>query len=123
MPEKLIIGFDFSINKPAATFFYKNHISIKIWPIELTKLENETYAEMSKEIDFKCINRDLDSISKNSKMSTSQMTLISPLKKPSEGTNLNSPMQRYSEVRETTRILKIMLLSALQSLDDMRRRI
>lgn len=73
--KRVIIGFDFSINKPAATILYQGKYYNFIWPLELTKYENEVYSEMSMKNDFKCLNRNLESISKTSTMSASAMVL------------------------------------------------
>jgi hypothetical protein len=35
--DKILIGFDFSINKPAATIYYKGKYYLYFWPISITK--------------------------------------------------------------------------------------
>lgn len=74
MSKKLIIGFDFSINKPAATILYEGRYYFYIWPLTLTKYEDQVYGTMSQYFtDFHCLNRNLESITKSSGLSTSEM--------------------------------------------------
>jgi len=56
--EKILIGFDFSINKPAATIYYNGNYYHYFWPISLTKKQEQLYQEA--EVTVK--NRNLGSI-------------------------------------------------------------
>jgi hypothetical protein len=37
MAKSIFIGFDFSMNKPAATLLYDKQFHFFIWPAEMTK--------------------------------------------------------------------------------------
>lgn len=63
--DNLYIGFDFSINKPAMTIYYKGILDFFIWPLKQNKKDSEMY----KDNHVHTINRNLNSI--NSKMYTS----------------------------------------------------
>ena len=39
MPNKILIGFDFSMNKPAATILYNKKYYHYFWPLSLTKTQ------------------------------------------------------------------------------------
>lgn len=43
--EKILIGLDFSMNKPAATIYYKGEYYHYFWPLSITKKHMEEYAE------------------------------------------------------------------------------
>ena len=79
----IIFAFDFSINKPAATILKcgESHYQpiFMTWPLSLTNKEKETYKNVMHDSSgggFKCFCRDLDSISKDSNLSTSEMALM-----------------------------------------------
>ena len=60
----ILIGFDFSINKPACTMIWKDNENIfnhrfLIWPLKLTKKENSIYSDIE---DVVLKNREMDSI-------------------------------------------------------------
>lgn len=70
------IGFDFSINKPAATILAPNKkLFFFAWPINLTKNANEVYKNISQLSDFINVqNRNLEEITKVAK-NESELTL------------------------------------------------
>lgn len=78
-----IFSFDFSINKPAATIWRSSNSSyfgnpvFMIWPISLTKKEKEIYNSLMYDSGpgFLYYCRDLDSISKDSNLTSSEMAL------------------------------------------------
>lgn len=70
--KNILIGFDFSINKPACTIVYNNKFYFFIWPISLPKTDENIYHICT---DVQMYNRNLKSISKKSKVSSSDMTL------------------------------------------------
>ena len=67
----ILIGFDFSINKPAATVLMDGKLKFFIWPIKLSGPEEKIYART----EVRVLNRHLDEVSKKSNLNTSQMTL------------------------------------------------
>lgn len=67
--NSVFIGFDFSINKPACTIIKDNQIYFFIWPISLTKSEIEKYKDSGVTV----FNRNLESISKSKKVSSSAL--------------------------------------------------
>ena len=67
----ILIGFDFSINKPAATVLMDGKLKFFIWPKKLSGPEEKIYARTEVHV----LNRHLDEVSKKSNLSTSQMTL------------------------------------------------
>lgn len=69
--EKILIGFDFSINKPAATIYYNGNYYHYFWPISLTKKQEQLYQEA--EVTVK--NRNLGSINTKN-IENSQLVLI-----------------------------------------------
>lgn len=71
MISKIFIGFDFSINKPACTLIKENQIHFFIWPLNLTKSELEKYQDSGVIL----YNRNLESISKSKKVSTSDLVM------------------------------------------------
>ena len=73
----ILIGFDFSINKPACTMVWKDNENIihhlfMIWPLKLTKHENEIYSSIG---DVVLKNRNMDSIN-TKELSSSKLTLL-----------------------------------------------
>jgi hypothetical protein len=56
--EQILIGFDFSMNKPAATIYYKGQYYHYFWPLNLNKKLIEKYNEAGVFVH----NRDLPSI-------------------------------------------------------------
>ena len=69
--EKILIGFDFSINKPAATIYYNGNYYHYFWPISLTKKQEQLYQEA----DVTVKNRNLGSINTKN-IENSQLVLI-----------------------------------------------
>lgn len=69
--DKILIGFDFSINKPAATIYYKGKYYLYFWPISITKKQEQLYSEAGVVVR----NRGLSSIN-TSKIENSQLVLI-----------------------------------------------
>lgn len=58
--QTVLIGFDFSINKPAMTVYYNNQYYHYIWPIKITKKNEKLYNQANVVV----YNRQLQSISK-----------------------------------------------------------
>lgn len=71
MKENIYIGFDFSINKPAATIYCKNRLFFYFWPLKLP----EKKVNMYKDAGVVVHHRGLDSI-QSSKLESSQLVLI-----------------------------------------------
>ena len=71
MSNKILIGFDFSINKPAATILYNNKYYHYFWPLSVTKQQQKLYEDA----DVSIYNRRLDSIKAKS-IENSQLVLI-----------------------------------------------
>lgn len=71
MSNKILIGFDFSINKPAATILYNNKYYHYFWPLSVTKQQQKLYEDA----DVSIYNRRLDSI-KTKSIENSQLVLI-----------------------------------------------
>lgn len=70
----LIIGFDFSIDKPACCVMGKDNFhKFLIWPLKLTKVEKDVYENNID--DIQCYCRDKKAISKSGEVSSSAMTL------------------------------------------------
>ena len=69
--EKILIGFDFSMNKPAATVYYKGNYYHYFWPLNITKKQMEQYMEA----DVFVKNRNLPSINVKT-IENSQLVLI-----------------------------------------------
>lgn len=67
--ERVLIGFDFSVNKPACCIVFRNEIHFMFWPLSLSKNEEKAYNET----DVYVFNRNLSSISKKSNLTASQM--------------------------------------------------
>ena len=67
--ERVLIGFDFSVNKPACCIVFRNEIHFMFWPLSLSKNEEKAYNET----DIYVFNRNLSSISKKSNLTASQM--------------------------------------------------
>lgn len=71
MSNKILIGFDFSINKPAATILYNNKYYHYFWPLSVTKQQQKLYEDA----DVYIYNRRLESIKAKS-IENSQLVLI-----------------------------------------------
>ena len=71
MSDKILIGFDFSMNKPAATILFKNNYYHYFWPMSLTKKQQKLYEDAGVFI----YNRRLESI-KTKNIENSQLVLI-----------------------------------------------
>ena len=69
--EQILIGFDFSMNKPAATIYYKGQYYHYFWPLNLNKKLIEKYNEAGVFVH----NRDLPSINVKT-IENSQIVLI-----------------------------------------------
>lgn len=59
MAKSVFIGFDFSMNKPAATILYDKKFNFFIWPLKLPEKHIQTYKDAG--VNVYC--RDLDNIS------------------------------------------------------------
>lgn len=71
MSNKILIGFDFSINKPAATILYNNIYYHYFWPLSITKQQQKLYEDANVYV----YNRNLESI-KTKNIENSQLVLI-----------------------------------------------
>ena len=69
--EQILIGFDFSMNKPAATIYYKGQYYHYFWPLSLNKKHIDEYNEAGVFVH----NRDLPSINVKD-VENSQIVLI-----------------------------------------------
>lgn len=43
MSQKILIGFDFSMNKPAMCVLHNGHLSFNIWPLNMSKKQVDLY--------------------------------------------------------------------------------
>ena len=71
MSNKILIGFDFSMNKPAATILYNNKYYHYFWPLSLTIKQQKLYEDA----DVYIYNRRLENI-KTKNIENSQLVLI-----------------------------------------------
>lgn len=69
--NNVYIGFDFSINKPAATIYYNKHFYFYFWALKLTDKKLKMYEECN----VHAISRNLDSID-TKKTHNTQLVLI-----------------------------------------------
>ena len=69
--NNVYIGFDFSMNKPAATIYYNKHFYFYFWALKLTDKKLQMY----KECNVHAISRNLSSID-SSKIENTQLVLI-----------------------------------------------
>lgn len=70
MAKNIFIGFDFSMNKPAATLLYDKQFHFFIWPAEITKKNIQTYESANVHV----FSRDLKEV-KTSNLPNSQIVL------------------------------------------------
>ena len=71
IPKSTLIGFDFSMNKPAMTAYHNGKLYFYFWPLKLSDKKEEKYKDC-------CVNvfpRGLDAIDPK-KMDNSQIVLI-----------------------------------------------
>lgn len=68
--EKLLIGVDFSINKPAMTILYNGEYTFMAWPLSMSHNLVESY----KSVNIDIFNRGLEEIKKD-KMTSSELAL------------------------------------------------
>ena len=71
MTKKIYIGFDFSMNKPAATLMLDERLYFYFWPLGITNAGIEKYRTAN----VRVVSRGLDSIEKKDKKN-SQLVLI-----------------------------------------------
>lgn len=69
--DKVLIGFDFSMNKPAATIYYKGEYYHYFWPLKLTAKQQKQYEDA----DVMIRNRMMSSVDTKS-IENSQLVLI-----------------------------------------------
>ena len=72
MDNRIFIGFDFSINKPAATICHSGHLYFYFWPLNLDQKKLDAYAAAGVSV----TSRGLESIDKKAKTGNSQLVLI-----------------------------------------------
>ena len=70
MVDKIYLGFDFSMNKPAMTIWYDGHFYFYIWPLDMKDDKVQLYKTANVDV----VPRGLGSVSLKD-MSSSQMTL------------------------------------------------
>lgn len=70
--NRIFIGFDFSINKPAATICFRKSLYFYFWPLNLDSKKMSAYSEAGVSV----TSRGLDSIDKKSKTGNTQLVLI-----------------------------------------------
>ena len=70
--NKIFIGFDFSINKPAATVLYNQSYYHLFWPISISKNQYKSYEDSEVIIN----NRNLDPIKTKTDIESSQLVLL-----------------------------------------------
>ena len=71
MNNNVLIGFDFSMNKPAATVYYNKQYYHFFWPLKISKKQQKLYEDA----DVSIYNRRLDSINTKT-IENSQLVLI-----------------------------------------------
>lgn len=71
MSKRILIGFDFSINKPAATILYNHQYYHYFWPLSVTKKQQKLYEDA----DVRIYNRRMESI-KAKEIENSKLVLI-----------------------------------------------
>jgi Holliday junction resolvasome RuvABC endonuclease subunit len=69
--NNIYIGFDFSMNKPAATIYFNKHVYFYFWPLNMTKPQREAFSKSG----IRVTDRNLPSI-KTKETDSSQLTLI-----------------------------------------------
>ena len=69
--DKVLIGFDFSMNKPAATIYFRGQYYHYFWPLKITNKQQKMYEDA----DVSIVNRNMSSVDTKT-VETSQLVLI-----------------------------------------------
>lgn len=69
--DKVLIGFDFSMNKPAATIYFRGYYYHYFWPLKITNKQQKMYEDA----DVSVINRNMSSVDTKT-VENSQLVLI-----------------------------------------------
>ena len=69
--DKVLIGFDFSMNKPAATIYFRSQYYHYFWPLKITNKQQKMYEDA----DVSIVNRNMSSVDTKT-VENSQLVLI-----------------------------------------------
>lgn len=69
--NKVLIGFDFSMNKPAATIYFRGQYYHYFWPLKITNKQQKMYEDA----DVSIVNRNMSSVDTKA-VENSQLVLI-----------------------------------------------
>lgn len=69
--NKVLIGFDFSMNKPAATIYFRGYYYHYFWPLKITSKQQKMYEDA----DVSIVNRNMSSVDTKT-VENSQLVLI-----------------------------------------------
>ena len=69
--DKVLIGFDFSMNKPAATIYFRGQYYHYFWPLKITNKQQKMYEDA----DVSIVNRNMSSVDTKT-IENSQLVLI-----------------------------------------------
>lgn len=69
--DKVLIGFDFSMNKPAATIYFRGQYYHYFWPLKITNKQQKMYEDA----DVSIVNRNMSSVDTKA-VENSQLVLI-----------------------------------------------
>ena len=69
--DKVLIGFDFSMNKPAATIYFRGQYYHYFWPLKITNKQQKMYEDA----DVSIVNRNMSSVDTKT-VENSQLVLI-----------------------------------------------
>ena len=69
--DKVLIGFDFSMNKPAATIYFRGQYYHYFWPLKITNKQQKMYENA----DVSIVNRNMSSVDTKT-VENSQLVLI-----------------------------------------------
>ena len=69
--DKVLIGFDFSMNKPAATIYFRGQYYHYFWPLKITNKQQKMYEDA----DVSIVNRNMPSVDTKT-VENSQLVLI-----------------------------------------------
>ena len=104
MNNTFFIGFDFSINKPAATILAPNNeYYFFAWPISLTNNANEAYASLKSEY-INVYNRDLDAVSD---ADVSELNRLHTLRSVNLANKIISDIEKFISTHSENAPLKI----------------
>ena len=95
MDKKIFIGFDFSINKPAATICYAGKLYFYFWPLNLDQKKLDSYSEAG----VNATSRGLEPIDKKKKkeIDNSQLVLIHTIRSTELANLIISDIDKFIE--------------------------